>query len=102
MVDAGGGSDCGAWGRVTGGSIVSDPIPGDLVSVPIHLFGFDAKEELEWQIDDDEELIATVLSVYAEQSIVSQHMLMAFSVTETLYHVRPVRIARCELVFASA
>ena len=50
-------------------------------------------------IDDDDELIATVLSVEAHQSIVkvevegvSQHVLLAFSVIETLYHVRPARI----------
>ena len=96
---------------VSGGSILGDPIPGDLVSVPIHLFSFDAKEELEWPIDDDDELIATVLSVDAEQSIVevevegiSQHVFLDFSVIETLYHVRPARIARCELFshFASS
>jgi len=92
---------------LTGGSIAGDPIPGDLVSVPVHLFGFDAKDELEWPIDDDEELIATVLSVDAAQSIVelevegiSQHVRLAFSVIQTLYHVRPARIARCEHFFA--
>ena len=84
---------------VTAGSIVDDPMPDDLVSVPTHLFGIDAKEEIEWPTDDDDELIATVLSVDAYQSIVeievegvSHHVLLSFSVIDTLCHVRPARI----------
>ena len=32
---------------VARGSIVDGPMAGDLMSVPIYFFGFDAKEELE-------------------------------------------------------
>ena len=63
------------------------------------MFGFDAKEDIEWPIGDDEELIATVLSVDAHHSIAgvevegsSQHVLLAFPVIEAMCCVRPARI----------
>ena len=42
----------------------------------------------------------SIVEVEVEVEGVSQHVFLASSVIEMLYHVRPARIARCELFFA--